>query len=121
MAQDQESIRLLKDIKYLTRNTQYAIGYQALTVDNTSGGVSLTIPAGTTYAEFVMESSVTSGIVARYLNCGGATGVPSSSAGLALSHLDRFDMAELENLRLLRIIQTQGGTHTLHIQYYKLP
>lgn len=117
---DNEYIYLLKEIRRLALTSPNAIGYQALTVDSTVGGLSLTIPDGATYAEFVMESSAT-GIVARYLHCGGSTGVPTSTAGLALSPLDRFDITNAENLTNFRIIQAQAGTHKLHVQYYKHP
>jgi hypothetical protein len=94
-----------------------ACGYEALAF-TTSGVKTPAVPAGTVYMEIRIESSVTTGIVGRYLNLGAVT-APSSTVGLAVSHMDFFDVAGQDAVNNLRIIQTQAGTHTAHIQYYK--
>lgn len=93
-----------------------ALGYQKLTVDGTAK--SLTIPAGAIYAELRLESDVTASVPVRYLMLGNDT-LPTATDGLALNNLDFFDINNGTNLVNFRIIQATGGTHTLHIQYYK--
>lgn len=93
-----------------------ACGYEAIDVDGNVKG--LTIPDGATYAELRIESSVVTGVVARYLMLG-ATLEPSSTIGMALSHLDFFDIDNGTNMMNFRVIRTVAGTHTLHVQYYK--
>jgi len=108
----------VSDLLTLSRYNKKAIGWQSLTVDATVGGVALTIPANATYALIVVESTVTSGTVLRYLEIGPITAV-TSSVGIPRSHLDAFDIQGAENLKNFRAIQTTAGTHTLSIQYYK--
>jgi len=45
--------------------------------------------------------------------------LPTASDGMALNHLDFFDIDNGTNMVNFRVIRTTGGTHTLHIQYYK--
>ena len=93
-----------------------ACGYEAINVD---GNVkSLTIPNGATYAELRFESSVATGVTARYLMLG-ATLEPSSTIGMALSNLDFFDIIAGTNMVNFRVIQATAGTHKLHVQYFK--
>lgn len=91
-----------------------AFSYQALTVDNTVK--QLTIPTDAKYALMTLESTAT-GVAARYLET--LQTAVSTTAGLALSNLDRFDVTDAQNLSQFQITQAQAGTHTLHIQYYK--
>ncbi len=91
-----------------------AFSYQALTVDATVK--QLTIPDGAVYALMTLESDA-SGIAARYLE---TLQTPvSTTAGMALSNLDRFDVTDAQNLSQFQITRAQAGTHTLHVQYYK--
>lgn len=93
-----------------------AFGYQKLTV---TGGTaqSLTVPTGALYAEIRVESATTTGILMRYLLLG-ATTLPTTTDGLALSYLDLFDINNGDNVANFRVIAV-SGSHTLHIQYYK--
>jgi len=93
-------------------NSFKAFSYQAITVDGTVNN--LTVPVGAKYAFLVFESSAT-GIAARYLETSQST--VSTTLGLALSNLDRFDITDAQNLVSFQITQAQAGTHTLHVQY----
>lgn len=97
-------------------NPLTAIGYQKLTV---TGGTaqSLTIPTGTTYCEIRVESATTSGVVMRYTLLG-ATTPPTTTDGMALSHLDFFDITGGTNVQNFRVIAV-SGSHEIHVQYYK--
>lgn len=94
-----------------------ACGYQKLVIDGASAQA-LTVPTEASYAEIRLESDVTSSIPVRYLMLG-ATTPPTTTDGLALNHLDFFDVPDGDNLRNLRFIEASNGVHTLHIQYYK--
>lgn len=94
-----------------------AIGYQNLTIDNTTGGVSLTVPNNAKYALCVIESTAM-GIAIRYLETGPII-VVSSTEGIPRSNLDSFDIFGYTNLINFRAIQAQSGTHSIKIQYYK--
>ena len=107
-----------EELVKLARKSLKAIGWQSLTVDATSGGVSLTIPSGAIYAFMVVESSAT-GTAIRYLECGNSVQAVSTTVGIPRSNLDVFDVQGSENLINFRAIQAQAGTHTLSIQYYK--
>jgi len=101
----------------LMQKEMVACGYEALAF-TTAGAKQPTPPSGSVYMEIRIESSVTSGIVGRYLNLGAAT-LPTSTAGLAVSHMDFFDVSGSDAVSNFRIIQTGAGTHVAHIQYYK--
>lgn len=94
-----------------------AMGYQKLVVSGASAQA-LTVPSEASYAEIRVESSVTASIPLRYLMLGAAT-EPTTTDGLALSHLDFFDIPNGDNIRNFRVIEVTAGTHTLHVQYYK--
>lgn len=94
-----------------------ACGYEALAFTD-DGAKTPTVPTDAVYMEIRIESSVTTGIVGRYLNLGAVT-VPTASAGMAVSHLDLFDVVGSDAVNNFRIIKTQAGTHIAHIQYYK--
>lgn len=91
-----------------------ACSYEAITVDGTVKN--FTIPTDAKYAFCVLESADT-GIAARYLETKQTT--VSTTAGLALSHLDRFDVTDAQNLSQFQIIRVQSGVTTLHVQYAK--
>ena len=110
-----QSKKYLSELVDLTRKSKQAIGYQKLVVGALS---SLTIPVGATYCEMRIESTNTTAIVLRYLFLNTAT-PPSTTDGMALTHLDLFDILNNENMNNFRIIPAVAGTHTLHIQYYK--
>ena len=111
-----QSKSYLSELVRLNKYNLIACGYQKLTVNGTAAA--LTVPAGASYAEVTLESSVTSGVVARHLELG-ATTLPTTTDGLAITHLLTFDVTGYPNLLNFRIIQTTAGTHTAHIQYYK--
>lgn len=94
-----------------------AVGYEALAF-TTAGAKTPTVPTGAEYAEVIIESSVTPGIVGRRLNLGSGT-LPTSTVGMAVSNLDYFDITGSDAISNFRIIQTQAGTHVAHIQYYR--
>lgn len=114
-----QSKEFLESLLSYTRYNKKAIGWQSLTVNNTAGGVALTVPTNATYALVIVESTVTSGTVIRYLEVGPVTNTVSTTVGIPRSHLDAFDIQGAENLKNFRAIQTTAGTHTLSIQYYK--
>lgn len=95
-------------------NSPVAIGYEAITVDGTVK--SLTPTAGSTYALMKLESSAT-GIAVRVLEFK-STAV-STTVGLGLSNLDPYDVTNAQNMSGFQVTQAQGGTHVLHVQYYK--
>lgn len=94
-----------------------AVGYEALAF-TTAGAKTPTVPEGVEYAEVIIESSVTTGIIGRRLNLGDGT-LPTSTVGMAVSHLDFFDITGSDAISRFRIILTTAGTHVAHIQYYK--
>ena len=95
-------------------NSFKAFDYQKLSITGTAAA--LTVPTGTKYAEIRLESTVTSSVPVRYLITGD---VPTSTDGMALNHLDLFDLTDYQNIINFKAIQTGAGTHTLHITYYK--
>lgn len=111
-----QSKSYLSELVRLNKYNLIACGYQKLTVNGTAA--SLTVPANAKYAEITVESSVTSGVVARHLELG-ATTLPTANEGLGITHLLTFDISGYPNLINFRIIQTQAGTHLCHVQYYK--
>lgn len=102
--------------RLLSEKDSVAIGYEKLSVTDTVK--SLTIPSEATYAELRLESDVTASVPVRYLILGNDT-LPTSSNGMALNHLDFFDIDNRTNLVNFRVVRTTAGTHTLHVQYYK--
>ena len=103
--------------KKLIPSNYVAVGYEALAF-TTAGAKTPTVPTGVTYAEVIIESSVTSGIIGRRLNLGNGT-LPTSTVGMAVAHLDYFDITGSDAITNFRIILTTAGTHVAHIQYYK--
>lgn len=107
----------LRELVRINKFNLTAFAYEALDVSS-AGAKSLTVPTGAVYAEIRVESSVTLGIVLRYLMLGANT-LPTSTVGLSLSNLDYFDITGYPNLLNFRVILTQAGTHTVHVQYYR--
>lgn len=94
-----------------------AFDYESITVNGTVKN--LTIPPNAKYALITVESSVTSGVVARYLEFGGSSTVVTTTLGLALRDGSVFDITDAQNLAGFQITQAQGGTHVIKVQYYK--
>lgn len=95
-------------------NSFKAFSYEAITVNNTIK--TLTIPSGAKYALMKFVSDAT-GNAANYLETGS---VPvSTTVGIPISDGTVFDVTDAQNLVAFQIIQSQAGTHTLHVQYYK--
>lgn len=112
-----QSKSYLSELNRITKYNLLSCGYQKLNV-STAGAKSLTIPTDARYAEMTIESSVTTGVVTRYLLLGNKT-LPTSTDGMGLINLTTFDITGYANLLNFRIILATAGTHTLHIQYYK--
>lgn len=108
---------LLRELIRINKYNLQPIGYENLSV-NSASVFSLTPTAGATYAEVVVESSVTASVPLRFLILGNNT-LPTAANGLALNHLDRFDLQGTNNLKDFRIIRTGAGTYNVHIIYYK--
>ena len=113
---DQEK-QYLQELVKLNRTNLLACGYERITVDNTSGGKSLTIPTNAKYALCILESDA-EGIAARYLEVGPTTEVTSSN-GIPRTNESAFSIEGYQNLLNFRIIQAQSGNHYLNVQYYK--
>jgi len=96
-------------------NSFKAFSYESITVDGTVKN--LTIPADARYALITVESSVTSGVVARYLETKQTT--VSTTAGLALRDGSVIDITDAQNLSQFQITQAQAGTHVIKVQYCK--
>jgi hypothetical protein len=111
--ENQSTTEIVRAIRYSPNLV--AFGYQKLTV---TGGTaqSLTVPTGAIYAELRVESATTSGIIMRYLMIAGTA--PTTTDGMALSHLDLFDITNGDNVANFKVIAV-SGSHQLHIQYYK--
>jgi len=107
--------RNISKIKQLAANNYQAFAYEAITVNGTVK--SLTIPEGTKYALLELESSVTSGVVARYLET--KSSVVSTTVGMGIRDGWWGDSTLYGNLAGFQITQAQAGTHVLHVQYYK--
>jgi len=113
MNQDTSKNYLSRLVDFENKNL-VAFAYQKLDVDNTAGGVSLTVPAGAKYALMVVETDQ----AIRYLETGPAYPVTATD-GIRRANLDAFDVKGYQNLVNFRAIETQASTSTLHIQYYK--
>jgi len=110
-----QSKSYLSDLLKLGNNSFKAFGYESITIDGTVK--TLTIPTGAKYAMYTVESSVTSGVIARYLE-NKSTPV-STTDGLALRDGSVGDITDAQNLAGFQITQAQAGTHVIKIQYYK--
>lgn len=107
--------RNIAKLKEFAANNYQACGYESITVNGTVKN--LNIPTGAKYALLEIESSVTSGVVARYLETKSTT--VSTTVGLGIRDGWWGDITLYGNLAGFQITQAQAGTHTLHVQYYK--
>jgi len=98
-----------------SNNSFKAFSYESITVDGTVKN--LTIPINAKYALITVESDVTSGVVARYLETK-QTPV-STTNGLSLRDGSVIDITDAQNLIGFQITQAQAGTHVIKVQYYK--
>ena len=91
-----------------------ALGEQQLTVDGTAKALP-SIPATATNAVLVLERSAsgTAQVNARF----SLTDTPTTSVGMPLGQLGRFDVSGKQNLANFRIISADGLSHTLSIIY----
>lgn len=96
-------------------NSFKAFSYESITVGGTVK--TLTVPSGAKYALITVESSVTSGVIARYLETKQTT--VSTTAGLGLRDGSVIDITDAQNLAGFQITQAQAGTHVIKVQYYK--
>lgn len=110
-----QSKSYLSKIQQSALNSFKAFSYESITIDGTVKG--LTVPTDAKYALITIESSVTSGVVARYLETLQTT--VSTTAGLALRDGTVFDVTDAQNLAQFQITQAQAGTHVAKVQYYK--
>ncbi len=104
----------LRQIKQSALNSFKACGYEAITVNNTIKR--LTVPTDAKYALMKLVSTAT-GNAANYLETGSVA--VTTSVGMPISDGTVFDVTDTQNLASFQIIQSQAGTHTLHVQYYK--
>lgn len=110
-----QSKSYLSDLLKGSINSFKAFSYESITVDGTVK--TLTVPTDARYALITVESSVTSGVVARYLETKQTT--VSTTAGLALRDGSAIDVTDAQNLSQFQITQAQAGTHVIKVQYYK--
>lgn len=96
-------------------NQPRSIGYEKLSLSSSAQNLT-SVPTNATYAVCRLESSVTTGVVARFRRDGAAA---TSTDGVALQHLELFDISEKQNISNLSIIQTTAGTHVLHVEYFQ--
>jgi len=96
-------------------NSFKAFSYESITVDGTVKN--LNIPVNAKYALITVESSITTGVIARYLETKQTT--VSTTNGLALRDGSVIDITDAQNLSGFQITQAQGGTHVIKVQYYK--
>lgn len=110
-----QSKSYLSELVKLAKNSFKAFSYQNLSISS-AAVFALTVPDGTKYAELVLESSVTATVPIRYKIDGG---VPTTTDGMPLNHLDRFDITDAANVNNFKVIRTGAGTYNLHITYYR--
>lgn len=110
-----QSKSYLSELTKLAKNSYKAFGYENLSISS-AAVFTPTIPTNTKYMEIVLESSVTATIPIRYRIDGPA---PTSTNGMPLNHLDRFDITDFANINNFKVIRTGVGTYNLHITYYK--
>lgn len=96
-------------------NSFKAFSYESITIDGTVK--TLTVPDGAKYALITVESSVTSGVIARYLETKQST--VTTTLGLALRDGSVVDVTDAQNLAGFQVTQATAGTHVIKVQYYK--
>lgn len=106
---------LLKKILQTLGNNGTCIGKQTLTVNGTVS--QLTVPADTAYGLIVLESNAANpGAAIRYWEDGTA---PTTTDGIPRTDGSAWDVSSAENLRKIKFIQAQAGTHTIFVEYFK--
>lgn len=110
---DESKVYLRKLVQQGENNPQ-AIGYEKLSVTGASAGLA-SIPATANFALMIIESTIAS-ISIRYREDGPA---PTTTDGMSRSNTEAWEILSASNLTNFKIIQTAGGTHTLHVTYYK--
>ncbi len=96
-------------------NSFVAFGYEKITVSNSV--VSLTPPTDARYATITVESSVTTGVVIRFLL--DRSIAVSTTDGQGLRDGSVLDITMAENLKNFQAIQAQAGTHVIYVEYFK--
>lgn len=118
MVRSDQNKQYTSELVTLAKYNLIACGFETLTVDNTSGGLSLIrVPTNARYALIVVESDAT-GTAIRYKQLGDVN-APTDSEGIPRSNLDVFDLQGYQNIINFRTIEAQTGTHTLQVEYYK--
>lgn len=90
--------------------TPIASGRQALTVDNTVGGVSLTIPTGATACWMRLETAQI-----RYTV---DTTAPTTTVGWLLEIGEILELQTRVEMSNFRAIRTGGSSGTLEVEYW---
>lgn len=88
-----------------------AAGRQALTVDNTGGGVALTVPAKAVYAFCRLETAQI-----RYTL---DTTAPTTAVGWLLEVGETLELHGRYELANFRAIRTGGTSGTLEVEYWR--
>lgn len=112
-----QSKSYLSKLLQLGLNSPKAFSYQQLSIDGTVKN--LTIPTGAIYALISVESTITSGVAARYLEFGGGVTQVSAGSGMPLYDGTVFEITDFANLNGFQVTREAAGTTTLNIQYYK--
>lgn len=118
--------QILADIRNILAadsNGKVCLGYQTLGVDNTPGGVKLTVPAGAQSAEITIEDagSTSPSQAVRYTLDGSTTPVSgaSSAAGVPLGDFDTVEILGNTNLNNFKVIAVDAAnTKYLKIHYF---
>jgi len=113
MTETQTVANDIKDLRKNIYNSFKAFAYEKITVNNTVKF--LTVPDNARYAMMKFTSDAT-GDSANYLEFKLPVDI---SNGIPVSGNTVFDVTDTINLVGFNIIQSQAGTHTLHVQYYK--
>ena len=90
------------------------VGSQQLTVDNTSGGVALTVPATADRASMVLQTAQI-----RVLDDGTAPTTTLGKVVEAGQSIEYLDFDSRDTLLAFRAIRTGGTSGTLDISYYR--
>lgn len=106
-------IDYIKKLVLFQENRGTTVGYQNLSISNTSVG--LTVPSNADSAILRIES--TSTVYAVRLRSDGTA--PTSSVGFPMLDGDVIEFLTAEDLRRLRFIEANVGTHSVHVIYFK--
>ena len=89
--------------------------YQKITIG--ASALSLTVPAEAKCAVCIVESTTTSGIVARILQ--NMSTLVASGTGLPVKDGTEFTITSISNLNGFQIIKELAGTSYLNVEYFK--